>query len=152
MQVKKKNMTAACALLIFYISMIKKVLNVIVIVPKHCLPFWVSYLHYSTSAIELSVFYILDFAVSSRNLAIHSLLCLQCHGKDARCTNARCLSQTSLSHLKGLNRNTMIQCMNTMPWLAIQPIKISLLWWWLNRNLEISHMIQVGGRLFFISL
>lgn len=70
---------------------------------------------------------IVDFAVSSQNLVIPFLLCLPCRGKDVQCTNARCLSQTSLSHLKGLNRSTMIQCMNTMPWLAIQSIKVFLL-------------------------
>lgn len=92
---------------------------------------------------------ILDFAVSSQNLVIPFLLCLPYHGKDVRYINARCLSQTSLSHLKGLNRSTMIQYMNTMLWLAIQSLKVFLLLWWLNKNPEILHMIQVIQTYFF---
>lgn len=83
-----------------------------------------------------------DFAASFLNPVIHFLLCQQCQGKDVLCTNGRCLSQTSLSHLKALSRSTTTQCMNTAPWLVVRPAKASLLLWWLNRNPEILHMIQ----------
>lgn len=88
--------------------------------------------------------YFPDFAASFLNLVIPSLLCQQCQGKDVLCTNGRCLSQTSPSHLKALSRSTTTQCMNTIPWLVVGPAKASPLLWWLNRNPEILHMIQVG--------
>lgn len=90
--------------------------------------------------------YFLDFAASFLNPVIPFLLCRQCQGKDVLCTNGRCLSQTSPSHLKALSRSTTTQCMNTTPWLVVQPAKASPLLWWLNRNPEILHMIQVGPR------
>lgn len=88
--------------------------------------------------------YFPDFAASFLNPVIPFLLCRQCRGKDVLCTNGRCLSQTSPSHLKALSRSTTIQCMNTTPWLVVRPAKASPRLWWLNRNPEILHMIQVG--------
>lgn len=88
--------------------------------------------------------YFPDFAANFLNPVIPFLLCQQCQGKDVPCTNGRCLSQTSPSHLKALSRSTTTQCMNTTPWLVVQPAKASPLLWWLNRSPEILHMIQVG--------
>lgn len=88
--------------------------------------------------------YFPGFAASYLNPVILFLLCRQCQGKDVLCTNGRCLSQTSPSHLKALSRSTTTRCTNTTPWLVVQPAKASLLLWWLNRNPETLHTIQVG--------
>lgn len=88
--------------------------------------------------------YFPDFAASFLNPVTPFLLCRQCQGKDVPCTNGRCLSPTSPSHLKALSRSTTTQCMNTTPWLVVRPVKASPLLWWLNRSPEILHMIQVG--------
>lgn len=88
--------------------------------------------------------YFPDFAASFLNPVILFLLCRQCQGKDVLCTNGRCLSQTSPSHLKALSRSTTTQCTNTTPWLVVRPAKASLLLWWLNRNPETLRMTQVG--------
>lgn len=90
--------------------------------------------------------YFPGFAASFLNPVIPFLLCQRCQGKDVLCTNGRCLSPTSPFHLKALSRSTTTQCMNTTPWLVARPAKASPHLWWLNRNPEILHMIQVGPR------